>query len=229
MSVTKTPSKTGLKTRLTARSGTPFWKRKTLEQMTPAEWESLCDGCGRCCLNKLEEEDTGKLYFTDVACKLLDHGSCRCSSYKTRFKKVPDCVSLTPKEVRAIDWLPPTCAYDLLAKGKDLYWWHPLVSGDPDTVHTAGVSVRGRVGASEADVPDAELENWIVKWPGKVPKGARASAAPSKEPAARAAASIAKERARVVAVVKGRAKPAPAKAEVATVRAGTMKQTRRAS
>jgi uncharacterized cysteine cluster protein YcgN (CxxCxxCC family) len=169
----KTPSKTGLKTRLTARSGTPFWKRKTLEQMTPAEWESLCDGCGRCCLNKLEEEDTGKLYFTDVACKLLDHGSCRCSSYKTRFKKVPDCVSLTPKEVRAIDWLPPTCAYDLLAKGKDLYWWHPLVSGDPDTVHTAGVSVRGRVGASEADVPDAELENWIVKWPGKVPKGAK--------------------------------------------------------
>ena len=156
-----------------AKVEVPFWKRKTLEQMTPTEWESLCDGCGRCCLNKLEEEDTGKLFFTDVACKLLDHGSCRCSSYKTRFKKVPDCVSLTPKEVRAINWLPPTCAYDLLAKGKDLYWWHPLVSGDPDTVHTAGVSVRGRVGASEATVPDAELENWIVKWPGKVPKGAK--------------------------------------------------------
>ena len=169
----------------------PFWKRKTLEQMTPVEWESLCDGCGRCCLNKLEEEDTGKLFFTDVACKLLDHGTCQCKSYKTRFKKVPDCVSLTPKEVRSINWLPPTCAYDLLAKGKDLYWWHPLVSGDPDTVHTSGVSVRGKVGASEAEVPDEELENWIVKWPGQVPRGAKA-----KEPTRAAAVAMARERAR---------------------------------
>jgi len=166
----------------------PFWQRKRLEEMTAKEWESLCDGCGRCCLNKLEEEETGKLFFTDVACKLLDHGSCRCSSYKTRFRKVPDCVQLTPDEVRKIDWLPPTCAYDLVAKGKDLYWWHPLVSGDPDTVHAAGVSVRGKVGASEADVPDEELENWIVKWPGQVPKAARA-----------AAAAVAKERTSVPA------------------------------
>ncbi|ARQ03057.1 hypothetical protein CAK95_18880 [Pseudorhodoplanes sinuspersici] len=170
---TKTAAtKAAVRPKARAADDRPFWKRKTLDEMTPAEWESLCDGCGRCCLNKLEEEDTGKLFFTDVACKLLDHESCRCKNYKTRFKKVPDCVSLTPKEVRKIDWLPPTCAYDLLAKGKDLYWWHPLVSGDPDTVHKAGVSVRGRVGASEKDVPDAELENWIVKWPGKVPKGA---------------------------------------------------------
>lgn len=194
------------------RNETPFWKRKTLEEMTGAEWESLCDGCGRCCLNKLEEEDTGKLFFTDVACKLLNHESCRCNSYKTRFKKVPDCVSLTPKEVRAINWLPPTCAYDLLAKGKDLYWWHPLVSGDPDTVHTAGVSVRGRVGASEADVPDAELENWIVKWPGKVPKkAAKAAASIAKERAKRAGASKAKERVRAAAAaaaMKGQAKVA---------------------
>jgi uncharacterized cysteine cluster protein YcgN (CxxCxxCC family) len=155
---------------------TPFWKRKTLEQMTKAEWESLCDGCARCCLNKLEDEDTGRLYFTNVACVLLDHESCRCKDYKNRLKKVPDCVLLTPAEVRSIDWLPPTCAYDLLAKGKDLYWWHPLVSGDPDTVHAAGISVRGRVGASESEVPDEELENWIVSWPGRVPKAAAAKA-----------------------------------------------------
>jgi hypothetical protein len=151
---------------------TPFWKRKTLEQMTAREWESLCDGCGRCCLNKLEEEGTEKIFFTDVACKLLDHDTCRCTDYRNRLKKVPDCVGLTPAEVRSLDWLPPTCAYDLLAKGKDLYWWHPLVSGDPETVHAAGISVRGRVGASESQVPDDQLENWIVSWPGRVPKGA---------------------------------------------------------
>jgi len=205
----KRPARSAARPKARARAAdeVPFWKRKTLEQMTPAEWESLCDGCGRCCLNKLEEEDTGKLFFTDVACTLLDHGTCRCKHYKTRFKKVPDCVSLTPKEVRAINWLPPTCAYDLLAKGKDLYWWHPLVSGDPETVHTAGVSVRGKVGASEAEVPDEELENWIVKWPGQVPRGARASAAPSnaKERARAAAASVVKD-ARKTALVKSKAK-----------------------
>jgi len=157
----------------------PFWKRKTLEQMTRAEWESLCDGCGRCCLNKLEEEGTGKIFFTDVACKLLDHDTCRCTDYRNRLKKVPDCVGLTPAEVRVLDWLPPTCAYDLLAKGKDLYWWHPLVSGDPDSVHAAGISVRGRVGACESQVPDEELGNWIVSWPGRVPKAGRAAAKPA--------------------------------------------------
>ncbi|MFN3350879.1 YcgN family cysteine cluster protein [Pseudorhodoplanes sp.] len=154
------------------KDDTPFWKRKSLEQMTRREWESLCDGCGRCCLNKIEDEDTGKLYFTNVACKLLDHDTCRCTDYRNRLKQVPDCVGLTPEEVRSLDWLPPTCAYDLLAKGKDLYWWHPLVSGDPDTVHAAGISVRGRVGACESVVPDEELENWVVAWPGRVPKGA---------------------------------------------------------
>jgi uncharacterized cysteine cluster protein YcgN (CxxCxxCC family) len=156
----------------------PFWKRKTLEEMTRAEWESLCDGCGRCCLNKLEEEGTQRIFFTDVACKLLDHDSCRCKDYRNRLKKVPDCVGLTPAEVRELDWLPPTCAYDLLAKGKDLYWWHPLVSGDPETVHSAGISVRGRVGACESQVPDEELENWIVSWPGKVPRSGARSAGP---------------------------------------------------
>jgi uncharacterized cysteine cluster protein YcgN (CxxCxxCC family) len=150
----------------------PFWKRKTLEEMTPAEWESLCDGCGRCCLNKLEEDGSDKTFFTDVACRLLDHDTCRCKDYANRLALVPDCVGLTPAEVRQIPWLPPTCAYDRLAKGKDLPWWHPLVSGDPETVHLAGISVRGRVGACESQVPDEELESWIVSWPGKVPRAA---------------------------------------------------------
>lgn len=149
---------------------TPFWKRKTLDEMTAAEWESLCDGCGRCCLNKLEEEGSDRTYFTDVACRLLDHESCRCKDYENRLEKVPDCVLLTPQTVREIPWLPPTCAYALLARGRDLYWWHPLVSGDPETVHAAGISVRGRVGACESQVPDDELENWIVNWPGRVPR-----------------------------------------------------------
>ena len=144
--------------------------------MTKAEWESLCDGCARCCLNKLEDEETGRIYFTDVACKLLDHESCRCKDYKIG-RQVPDCVLLTPKEVREINWLPPTCAYGLLAARRDLYWWHPLVSGDPDTVHIAGISVRGRVGACESRVPDDQLEDHIVSWPGKVPKAARAAKA----------------------------------------------------
>ena len=153
----------------------PFWRRKTLEQMTPDEWESLCDGCGRCCLNKLEDEDSGKIYFTDVGCKLLDTEGCRCGDYDNRSDKVPDCVRLTPQTVREIAWLPPSCGYRLVAAGRDLYWWHPLVSGDPDTVHEAGISVRGRVAASESTVPDDELEEHIVSWPGKVPKRARAA------------------------------------------------------
>ncbi len=154
----------------------PFWRRKTLEEMTGPEWESLCDGCGRCCLNKLEDEESGKIYFTDVGCRLLDPEGCRCTDYEHRSDKVPDCVRLTPQEVRRITWLPPTCGYRLVAAGRDLYWWHPLVSGDPDSVHAAGISVRGRVTESEDDVPDDKLEDHIVSWPGKVPKAARAAA-----------------------------------------------------
>src|SRR2546430_1394344 len=150
----------------------PFWKRKPLAEMTGPEWESLCDGCGRCCLVKLEEEDTETIYFTNVGCRLLDTGSCRCRDYSNRQKKVDDCVRLTPKVVAEIGWLPPTCAYRLLDEGKDLHWWHPLLSGDPDTVHQAGVSVRGRVGAGEDDVPVEALEDRIVDWPLRVPKRA---------------------------------------------------------
>jgi uncharacterized cysteine cluster protein YcgN (CxxCxxCC family) len=141
--------------------------------MTDSEWESLCDGCGKCCLNKLEEEETDRTFYTNVACRLFDTETCRCRDYKHRLDQVKDCVRLTSRNLSRITWLPPSCAYVLVAEGKDLYWWHPLVSGDPETVHTAGVSVRGKITASEVDVPDRELEDYIVSWPLKLPKGAR--------------------------------------------------------
>ena len=145
----------------------PFWRRKTMREMTDPEWESLCDGCGRCCLNKLQEEGTDRTYYTDVGCELLDGESCRCSDYTNRQAKVKDCVRLTPRNINRISWLPPTCGYRLVADGRDLYWWHPLVSGDPETVFAAGVSVIGRVHLTENDVPDDKLEDHIVAWPGK--------------------------------------------------------------
>ena len=152
----------------------PFWKTKSLEQMTDSEWESLCDGCGRCCLVKLEDaDDKNRTYFTDVGCRLLDGETCRCTDYKNRTKQVPDCVRLTPRNVRRIVWLPPTCGYRLVADGRNLYWWHPLVSGDPTNVHTAGISVMGKVGADEDAVRDEELEDRIVQWPVRIPKKAR--------------------------------------------------------
>src|SRR5271155_3740508 len=151
----------------------PFWQRKSLTEMTELEWESLCDGCGKCCLNKLEEESTDRTFYTDVGCRLLDGEACRCRDYAPRLDLVRDCVRLTPKNPKTIRWLPPSCAYVLIAEGRDLYWWHPLVSGDPESVHAAGVSVRGRVGASEVDVPDRDLEDHIVSWPLKLPKRAR--------------------------------------------------------
>jgi uncharacterized cysteine cluster protein YcgN (CxxCxxCC family) len=135
---------------------TAFWKVTPLERMTPQQWESLCDGCGKCCLSKLEDEDTGEIYWTSVGCRLLDCQACRCRDYSNRLKIVEDCVGLTPENVRTIAWLPQTCAYRLVAEGQDLYWWHHLVSGSPNTVHEAGISVRGRVTALETDLPDPE-------------------------------------------------------------------------
>jgi uncharacterized cysteine cluster protein YcgN (CxxCxxCC family) len=134
----------------------PFWKQKTLEEMDAGEWESLCDGCGKCCLSKLEDEDTGDIYWTSVACRLFDCASGGCGDYENRLSRVSDCVGLTPEKVRTIGWLPATCAYRLIAEGRDLYWWHRLVSGDAQTVHQAGVSVRGRITAMEGDLEDAE-------------------------------------------------------------------------
>jgi len=147
---------------------TPFWRRLTLDEMSAAEWESLCDGCARCCLNKLEDWDTGEIFWTEVACRLLDDESCRCTDYAHRTTRVPDCQVLTPETVPTLAWLPPTCAYKLVAGGRDLYWWHPLVSGDPDTVHYAGISVRGRT-LSEDDVPAEQFDAHVVDWPGEDP------------------------------------------------------------
>jgi uncharacterized cysteine cluster protein YcgN (CxxCxxCC family) len=154
----------------------PFWKTKSLAEMTEAEWESLCDGCARCCLNKLEEEDTGTIYFTDVGCRLLDGQSCRCRDYANRLESVHDCVKLTPQTLGEIAWLPPSCAYRLVAEGRDLYWWHPLISGDPETVHIAGISVRGRLSGTEIEISDDQLEDHIVQWPMRLPKRARGRA-----------------------------------------------------
>ncbi|WP_256372692.1 YcgN family cysteine cluster protein [Roseibium sp. RKSG952] len=146
----------------------PFWRQKTLDQMSPREWESLCDGCARCCLNKLEDWDTGEIYWTNVACSLLDGHSCRCKDYDNRAATVPDCIQLTPSEVPKLHWLPPTCAYRLVEEGQDLYWWHPLVSGDPDTVHQAGISVQDRT-VSEDGMEPEDYEDHLCSWPGEMP------------------------------------------------------------
>ncbi len=141
----------------------PFWRTKTLAQMNRQEWESLCDGCAKCCLVKLEYEDTGEVDNTDIACRLLDTQSCRCSDYANRQSRVSDCLSLNPRRVRRLRWLPSTCAYRLVAEGRDLYWWHPLVSGDPETVHEAGISVRGRVVSEDkAGAPENHIVDWVA-------------------------------------------------------------------
>lgn len=130
--------------------------------MTPEQWDSLCDGCAKCCLAKLEDEDTGEVAYTDVACRLLDLTTCRCTRYEERRRLVPDCIQLSAHVVPRLSWLPSTCAYRLLAEGHDLPWWHHLVSGDPNLVHSVGASVLGKV------VPEAgagPLEHHIVHWP----------------------------------------------------------------
>ncbi len=123
----------------------PFWEVKTLAQMDPQEWETLCDGCGRCCLIRFEDEDTGEIVPTRVACRLLDTNTCQCTNYKRRKRHVPDCIKLTPHNVGALPWMPRSCAYRRLHEGRGLADWHPLVSGDPMTVELAGVSVKGQV------------------------------------------------------------------------------------
>ena len=143
---------------------TPFWKTKPLAEMTKEEWESLCDGCGRCCLNKLEDEDTGRFLYTRAACKLLDLETCRCTDYANRQAKVPDCVALTPENVGSLGWLPATCAYRLLDEGKNLQWWHPLVSGRAETVTEAGITVAGEAYSEEGITVD-ELVDHLWRLP----------------------------------------------------------------
>jgi hypothetical protein len=134
---------------------TPFWETKKLHEMTEAEWESLCDGCGLCCLVRFEDEETLEVIPTRVHCQLFDPAVCRCSDYENRKATVPDCIKLTPFNVEALEWMPKSCAYRRLHEGRGLAWWHPLVSGDPETVHTAGVSVRGET-ISETALADPE-------------------------------------------------------------------------
>jgi uncharacterized cysteine cluster protein YcgN (CxxCxxCC family) len=141
----------------------PFWRHKTLAEMSRVEWESLCDGCGKCCLLKLEYEDTGEIDWTNIACRQLDPATCRCSNYALRKTLVEDCVSLTPDMVGNLAWLPATCAYRLVDEGRDLYWWHKLVSGSDETVHLAGISVRHKV-ISEDEA--GEVEDHLVDWLG---------------------------------------------------------------
>jgi uncharacterized cysteine cluster protein YcgN (CxxCxxCC family) len=135
----------------------PFWAVKRLDEMTAAEWESLCDGCGRCCLVRFEDEETGDIIPTRVSCRLFDDATCRCRDYARRRRHVPDCIKLTPHNVEHLTWMPPSCAYRRLYEGRGLASWHPLVSGDPESVHRAGVSMRGQTVSESvlADVEDA--------------------------------------------------------------------------
>ena len=123
----------------------PFWKHKALHEMSSDEWESLCDGCALCCMNKIEDEDSGEIFYTGSACELLDSSNCRCSDYANRAAKVADCLQLTAANIESFDWLPPTCAYQRLAHGKDLLRWHPLISGRQASVHEAGISMLGSI------------------------------------------------------------------------------------
>ena len=146
-----------------ATETTAFWNTKTLDELSPAEWESLCDCCGRCCLHKLEDIDTGLYFYTNIACRLLDSETCRCTDYLKRMTLVKDCIHLSPAGSEHFSWLPITCAYRRLAEGKGLEWWHPLLSGDQKTVHEACISVRGRT-VNENTVSADQLEDHIISW-----------------------------------------------------------------
>lgn len=140
-----------------------FWELYPLAELSVAEWEALCDGCGRCCLHKLEYEDTGEIDYTRVACRLLDLGTAQCSDYPGRRRQVPDCVQLTPANLDSINWLPATCAYRRLNEGRGLPRWHPLLSGTPDSVRKAGISVAGRV-LPETAVHEDDIEEHVIRW-----------------------------------------------------------------
>ncbi len=137
-----------------------------MEQMNKQEWESLCDGCGKCCCIRMEDEDTGAIYVTDVSCKLFNKDTCRCGDYKNRTIHVPDCVQLTAQNAGVLKWMPHTCAYRLIANGQDLFDWHHLVSGSKQTIHDVGMSVQGAT-YNEVDIDEDDHQKHIVIWPGE--------------------------------------------------------------
>ncbi len=150
-----------------ARDGlrTKFWETIPLDRMTRPEWEALCDGCGKCCMNKLEDEDTQEVALTRVACRLFDDTTCRCAQYDIRHQFVPECIVLKPQTLdQNLYWMPDTCAYKLLYQGEPLFDWHPLISGTPDSVHDAGVSMQSRT-IPEFDVDEDDWEDHIIEEP----------------------------------------------------------------
>lgn len=140
-----------------------FWETKSLKEMSKQEWESLCDGCARCCLHKLEDEDDGEVYYTAVVCRYLDHESCRCGDYENRHVNVPNCVELSPARVDEFHWLPTTCAYRRLAEGRGLADWHPLIAGSRNKMHAAGITVTDKV-IDERHVHPDDYETQIIHW-----------------------------------------------------------------
>jgi len=141
----------------------PFWKAMALAQMNREQWESLCDGCGRCCLQKFQDGKTGKVTYTWVSCYLLDVQTCCCGDYGNRTILVPDCLMLTPQQIPHLHWLPRTCAYRRLSEGKDLDAWHPLVTGDPASVHRAGISVRDKA-VSEVHIHPEDVAFYAIGY-----------------------------------------------------------------
>ena len=149
------------------RAGLPhrFWEKKRIDTLSPAEWEALCDGCGKCCLNKLEDEDTGEVALTNVACRLFDDATCRCAQYDIRHQFVPDCIVLKPGNIADnLYWMPATCAYRLVYEGKPLFDWHPLISGTAQSVHDAGVSIQNAT-VPEFEIPEDDWEDHIIEEP----------------------------------------------------------------
>lgn len=140
-----------------------FWKTKQMNEMTTSEWESICDGCGRCCLQKLQDEDTEEVYYTDVVCRYFDESTCQCSEYQDRSILVPQCVKLRVEDIELFHWLPSSCSYKILYDSGDLPPWHPLVSKDKKSVRLAGVSIRGRV-ISEDLIDENDWEDRIINW-----------------------------------------------------------------
>ncbi len=141
-----------------------FWEDVPLQAMTAEEWEAVCDGCAKCCLKSLQDEDDGTVYFTDVHCFLLDPLTCRCGDYAHRTERVPDCIRLEPRRLDEVFWMPASCSYRRLADGRGLAPWHPLVARDPNAVHQAGISIRGRA-VPETSFAEADLEDRLVDWP----------------------------------------------------------------